>query len=60
VIRNIRRKVAGNTTRKARFGPLLNLAVKVSVQEHRQRGPKVYSLHAPEVECIGEGKTRTP
>ena len=25
----------------------------VSVQDHRQRGPEVYSLHAPEVECIG-------
>src|SRR5215831_8999368 len=23
-----------------------------------QRGPKVYSLHAPEVECIGRGKAR--
>jgi transposase, IS5 family len=21
-----------------------------------QRGPKVYSLHAPDVECIGKGK----
>ena len=26
----------------------------------RQRGPKVYSLHAPEVECIGEGKAHRP
>ena len=25
-------------------------------QEQRQRGPKVYSWHAPEVECIGRGK----
>ena len=29
-------------------------------QDHRQRGPKVYSLHAPEVECIGKGKARAP
>ena len=29
-------------------------------QDHRQRGPKVYALHAPEVECIGKGKARTP
>ena len=29
-------------------------------QEQRQRGPKVYSLHAPEVECIGKGKARAP
>ena len=30
------------------------------VQDHRQRGPKVYALHAPEVECIGKGKARAP
>ena len=29
-------------------------------QDHRQRGPKVYSLHAPEVECIGKGKAHRP
>src|SRR5438105_1341560 len=28
--------------------------------QHRQRGPKVYSLQAPEVECIGKGKARAP
>jgi len=43
-----------------RFGPLLDLAHRVRHQEQRQRGPKVYSLHAPEVECIGKGKARTP
>src|SRR6266480_4849656 len=26
----------------------------------RQRGPKIYSLHAPEVECIGKGKAHRP
>ena len=29
-------------------------------QKQRQRGPKVYSLHAPEVECIGKGKAHRP
>ena len=29
-------------------------------QDHRQRGHKVYALHAPEVECIGKGKARAP
>jgi len=43
-----------------RFGPLLDLALRVRHQEQRQRGPKVYSLHAPEVECIGRGKARAP
>src|SRR5438105_5016 len=35
-------------------------AVRVRFQDHRQRGPKVYALHAPEVECIGKGKARAP
>ncbi|MGH6766404.1 MAG: IS5/IS1182 family transposase, partial [Bradyrhizobium sp.] len=29
-------------------------------QDQHQRGPKVYALHAPEVECIGKGKARAP
>ena len=29
-------------------------------QERGQRGPKIYSLHAPEVECIGKGKAHKP
>jgi transposase, IS5 family len=29
-------------------------------QKQRQRGWKLYSLHAPEVECIGKGKARSP
>jgi IS5 family transposase len=60
VIRDIRRKIADRPDLQARFNPLLDLAVKVSVQDHRQRGPKIYSLHAPEVECIGKGKARAP
>jgi hypothetical protein len=39
---------------------LLALAVRVRFQDHRRRGPKVYALHAPEVECIGKGKARAP
>jgi transposase, IS5 family len=38
------------------FGRILPLARQVREQTQRQRGPKVYSLHAPEVECIGKGK----
>jgi transposase, IS5 family len=60
VIRDIRRKIAGNETLQARFADLLALAVRVRFQDHRQRGPKVYALHAPEVECIGKGKARAP
>ena len=36
------------------------LARRVREQQQRQRGPKVYSLHAPEVECIGKGKAHRP
>ena len=51
VIRDIRRKIAGNEAPQRRFADLLALAVRVRFQDHRQRGPKVYALHAPEVEC---------
>jgi IS5 family transposase len=60
IIRDIRRQIDGNAVLEDRFGPLLDLASRVRQQEQRQRGPKVYSLHAPEVECIGKGKARTP
>src|SRR4029453_17384390 len=60
VIRDIRRKIAGNERLEKRFADLLALAVRVRFQDHRQRGPKVYALHAPEVECIGKGKARAP
>ena len=60
VIRDIRRKIAGNDALRERFANLLALAGRVRFQDHRQRGPKVYALHAPEVECIGKGKARVP
>src|SRR5215831_13411087 len=60
VIRDIRRKIAGNATLQDRFADLLALAMRVRFQDHRQRGHKVYALHAPEVECIGKGKARAP
>ena len=60
VIRDINRKIDGDGAREARFAPLIELAARVRRQDHRQRGPKVYSLHAPEVECIGKGKARSP
>jgi len=60
VIRDIRRKIEGDAAHEERFGPLLALAIRVRVQDHRQRGPKIYALHAPEVECIGKGKARAP
>jgi transposase, IS5 family len=60
VIRDITRKIAGDDWLQTKFAWLLNLARRVREQERGQRGPKVYSLHAPEVECIGKGKPHKP
>ncbi|MEF2072545.1 IS5 family transposase [Consotaella aegiceratis] len=60
VIRDVRRKIAGDATLEQRFAGLLSLAMRIRHQDQRRRGPKVYSLHAPEVECIGKGKAHRP
>jgi IS5 family transposase len=60
VIRDIGRKIENNDALQATFAKLLLLARRVREQQQRQRGPKVYSLHAPEVECIGKGKAHRP
>src|SRR4249919_689716 len=60
VIRDIGRKIEGNGGLEGTFAKLLALARRVREQQQRQRGPKVYSLHAPEVECIGKGKAHRP
>jgi IS5 family transposase len=60
VIRDIDRKTEGNPAIEGAFRNELNLARRVRDQRRRQVGPKVYSLHAPEVECIGKGKPHKP
>lgn len=60
VIRDIGRKIDGHPWLEEKFAPLLQLSRRVLSQERKQRGPKVYSLHAPEVECIGKGKPHKP
>jgi IS5 family transposase len=60
VIRDIKRKIAADDFLQSKFAWMLNLAGRVREQERGQRGPKVYSLHAPEVECIGKGKPHKP
>jgi IS5 family transposase len=60
VMRDIRRKIEGDAHLTAAFAAQLSLAGRVLTQKQRQRGPKVYSLHAPEVECIGKGKAHKP
>ncbi|RWL93240.1 IS5 family transposase [Mesorhizobium sp.] len=60
VIRDIARKIAGQPGLMQVFGLSLSLARRVRDQRQRERGRKVYSLHAPEVECIGKGKAHKP
>lgn len=62
VIRDIARKLEGNTDllKEVFLRRMLWLARRVLEQKQRQRGPKLYSLHAPEVECIGKGKAHRP
>src|SRR5262249_56169099 len=60
VIRDIERRIIGNEDLREAFVPPLFLARRVLEQERRQRGRKVYSLHAPEVEGIAKGKTHPP
>jgi IS5 family transposase len=61
VIRDIARKIDGDGwLKEVIFGRLLSLARRVRDQQKHQRGHKVYSLHAPEVECIAKGKAHRP
>ncbi len=59
-IRDIRRKTAAEEGLQDTFRRPLWLAERVLTQKRRDPRPKVYSLHAPEVECIGKGKAHKP
>jgi IS5 family transposase len=59
-IRDIERKSAGNEDLERVFKWPLYQASAVLEQRQRQRGRKIYSLHAHEVECIGKGKAHAP
>jgi len=59
-IRDIARQIAGEDELQAIFLRPLHQAGRVLEQNQHQRGHKVYSLHAPEVECIGKGKAHAP
>jgi transposase, IS5 family len=60
VIRDIERVIAKEPALNAHFRRELYLAGRVLTQKRSERGRKVYSLHAPEVECIGKGKAHKP
>lgn len=63
-IRDIGRQIADKPELQEIFQKPLFLATRVMTQKKRQdkntEGRKVYSLHAPEVECIGKGKAHMP
>lgn len=60
VVRDIERQIAGDEQLDAVFKWPLYQARTVMEQRQRQRGRKIYSLHAHEVECIGKGKAHAP
>jgi transposase, IS5 family len=63
-IRDIGRQIADKPELQEVFKHPLYLATRVMTQKKRQdkktEGRKIYSLHAPEVECIGKGKAHAP
>ena len=63
VIRDIERKVAirqiQGEQEHSKFTRLLELARRIHAQQRHDKG-KVYSVHAPEVECIAKGKAHKP
>ncbi len=63
VIRDIERKVASQQTEAGlehpRLKRLLEIARRIHAQQRHDQG-KVYSVHAPEVECIAKGKAHKP
>lgn len=60
LVRDIRRKIMGKADLETAFATALGRADQIRSQRQRQRGWKLYSFHAPEVECIGKGKAAAP
>ena len=55
VVRDIERKTADSAAQQAVFAEELGLAKRLLAQQKEDKN-KLYSLHAPEVECISKGK----
>lgn len=58
--RDIRRKIKGEEALEQAFAEPLSKAARIALQRQNRRGPKLYSWHAPETECIGKGKAHRP
>ncbi len=57
LFRDVGRKIAGDAAAQDAFAGPLELIARLLRQRREDRGrDKLYSLHAPEVECIGKGK----
>jgi IS5 family transposase len=59
VIRDIERKAQGNEALQEHFTRLLQVTRRIHSQPRKRAEgdpPKLYSVHAPEVECIAKGK----
>jgi len=55
VIRDIERKISSDEFLTDKFSDILALANRLYVQKRNDK-QKLYSIHAPEVECISKGK----
>ena len=61
IIRDIARKTEGCAAALSESALLRMLALaRRMLDQKQQRGPKIYSLPAPEVECIGKGEAHRP
>ena len=57
LIRDIERKIVGDTAAEAFFATVLERSRRIFEQQRTDKD-KLYALHAPEVACIGKGKAR--
>lgn len=55
VVRDIERRIAGQADLELWFAEEISMARRLLVQEKHSKN-KLYSLHAPEVECLSKGK----
>ncbi|HZD52364.1 MAG TPA: IS5 family transposase, partial [Woeseiaceae bacterium] len=60
LVRDIRRKTAGDEALEAAFAVPLSKAMQIRGHRQNRRCWKLYSWHAPETECIGKGKAHKP
>ena len=59
VYRDVQRKLVAVPDQQAAFEELLNRIERLLTQQRQDTG-KLYSVHAPEVECLAKGKAHKP